>query len=315
MKISYKIALILSVMVCLLTAVIFMGKTQPEPIQAVDAQTNQTATPPPRKTLRADSTGDGSLKSMVNAQTNSNTDTPAKTIAADARSRVLATLTPDTNNQSTASSTSDSDKPQAATPSSPLGNGTSAAIALARTDSNPAKHTNKPAPSAKVSSHDLDAVLASSDRPNVPWPNKTNATAAKTSTATTNTSKTYTVQSGDVLSSIAIKIYNDERRWVDIAQANPKVEPTKLRVGQVLRLPNKRHTLSKEEPSPPGPGTTQTYTIQPGDSLSTVAQQYYGDPTLWRTIYNFNRDIIGDNPNAIKANMQLQVPPKLTGAQ
>ena len=67
--------------------------------------------------------------------------------------------------------------------------------------------------------------------------------------------------------------------------------------------------------SPPGPGGIQTYTIRTGDSLSTVAETYYGDPTLWRTIYNFNRDKIGENPNAIQAGMALKVPPRVQGAR
>ncbi|GAB4191884.1 MAG: hypothetical protein Kow00105_05960 [Phycisphaeraceae bacterium] len=124
----------------------------------------------------------------------------------------------------------------------------------------------------------------------------------------------YTVQPGDTFSKIAARHYGDESRWFDIAQANPTVDPTRLRVGQTLKLPSPDSLKKHDEPIPPAPGSVQTYTIRPGDSLSTVAQKFYGDPTLWRVIYNFNRDKIGDNPNAIQAGMVLKVPPRVRGA-
>ena len=47
-----------------------------------------------------------------------------------------------------------------------------------------------------------------------------------------------------------------------------------------------------------------------GDTLGTIAQKFYNDPTLWRKIYEANRAAIGDNPDAIKVGMQLRIPPK-----
>lgn len=324
MKMSYKIALIVSVAVCVLAVVMFNGKDQPEPTQAVDAQANGPAAPAPRKTLRSDSPGDGSLTSMVRSQTPAPPNNTGSTLAADARSRVLAARAQDTpDDDSHRGDASESRKPEANTLASPPGNGSSGAIALARTGSGTAKQTTKPQPTAKVSRQNLDAVFASSGRPDVPGSNKSIHTKTPADTATftpspsdgADTPGTYVVQQGDTFSSIAIKLYNDERRWADLSQANPLVEPTKLKVGQELRLPGDRQKLSDEEPVPPGPGGIQTYTIRPGDSLSTVAETYYGDPTLWRTIYNFNRDKIGENPNAIQAGMTLKVPPSIQGAR
>ncbi len=321
MKISYKIALIVSVAVCALALVMFMGKNQPDPTQATNAQDSEATTPETRKTLRAGAPGDGSLKSMVKAQTASTSNEPHGTIAEDARSRVLASRTSDATRSgasNSGSSASDTDGPQASTAVSPLGSGSSGAIALARTGPGTTKQTTKTTPAKNINQQDLDAALGSSDRPAVPWPDKTSSSNAPKDSATntptasdsTDASGTYLVQPGDTVSSIANKLYNDERRWVDISQAN-FVDPTKLKVGQVLKLPGDRAQLSSEEPAPPGPGGIQTYTIRPGDSLSTVAQEYYGDPTLWRTIYNFNSDKIGKNPNAIQADMVLKIPPAI----
>lgn len=51
------------------------------------------------------------------------------------------------------------------------------------------------------------------------------------------------------------------------------------------------------------------YTVQPGDTLRTIAEQQYGDPTAWPRIYEANRDAIGPDPDALKAGTRLQLPP------
>ncbi len=48
---------------------------------------------------------------------------------------------------------------------------------------------------------------------------------------------TYTIRRGDTLWSIAKQTYGDGHRWQDIAAANPGLDPTKLRIGQVIVLP------------------------------------------------------------------------------
>ncbi len=64
-------------------------------------------------------------------------------------------------------------------------------------------------------------------------------------------------------------------------------------------------------PSPARPtGAEQTHTVEVGDTLGTIAQKFYDDPSLWRKIYEANRAAIGDNPDAIKVGTQLRIPPK-----
>lgn len=53
--------------------------------------------------------------------------------------------------------------------------------------------------------------------------------------------------------------------------------------------------------------TNITYAVQPGDSLSSIANKYYGDSGKWREIYEANRDFIS-NPNIITTNMVLTIP-------
>ena len=53
-----------------------------------------------------------------------------------------------------------------------------------------------------------------------------------------------------------------------------------------------------------------TYEIQSGDTLLTVSEQFYGDATQWRKIYDANKDVIGSDPDKLKIGMKLKIPPK-----
>jgi nucleoid-associated protein YgaU len=55
----------------------------------------------------------------------------------------------------------------------------------------------------------------------------------------------------------------------------------------------------------PEPGT---YTVQPGDTLSSIARQVYGKASLWRVIFDANRDIL-DDPGRIRPGQVLRIPP------
>jgi nucleoid-associated protein YgaU len=52
---------------------------------------------------------------------------------------------------------------------------------------------------------------------------------------------------------------------------------------------------------------TQTYVVQSGDSLSKIAQKYYGDPALYTKIFEANRDLLKD-PNKIQPGQKLRIP-------
>lgn len=57
----------------------------------------------------------------------------------------------------------------------------------------------------------------------------------------------------------------------------------------------------------PSSGATM-YEVQPGDTLRSIAEQQYGDATLWPRVYDANRDVIGPDPDALRAGMQLRLP-------
>lgn len=68
-------------------------------------------------------------------------------------------------------------------------------------------------------------------------------------------------------------------------------------------------TLRKEPvpaPSAPAP-TLRTYEVKSGDSLSKIAQQFYGDANQWRKIYEANRNEI-KNPDLIYPGQKFVIP-------
>jgi LysM repeat protein len=52
------------------------------------------------------------------------------------------------------------------------------------------------------------------------------------------------------------------------------------------------------------------YTVRPGDTLSSIAQRFYGSPADWRGLYQANRSVI-HNPDAIYPGEVLNVPYQL----
>ncbi|MEM9420584.1 MAG: LysM peptidoglycan-binding domain-containing protein [Planctomycetota bacterium] len=48
---------------------------------------------------------------------------------------------------------------------------------------------------------------------------------------------TYVIQKGDTLWSIATRVYGDGQKHVDIANANPGINPQRLAIGQEIILP------------------------------------------------------------------------------
>ena len=51
----------------------------------------------------------------------------------------------------------------------------------------------------------------------------------------------------------------------------------------------------------------RTYTVKPGDSLSKIAQQFYGSAQQYNRIFEANRDKLSD-PNKIQPGQELVIP-------
>jgi len=52
---------------------------------------------------------------------------------------------------------------------------------------------------------------------------------------------------------------------------------------------------------------TRTYTVKSGDTLSSIAEEFYGDPDRFRTIFQANRNIL-DDPDEIFPGQELRIP-------
>ena len=71
---------------------------------------------------------------------------------------------------------------------------------------------------------------------------------------------------------------------------------------------NVRSGSSSTAPSAPGaPGSETTYEVKPGDTLSKIAKQHYGDAGAWHRIYEANKDRIKD-PDLIQPGWKLRLP-------
>ena len=57
-----------------------------------------------------------------------------------------------------------------------------------------------------------------------------------------------------------------------------------------------------------GSGSSRTYTVVAGDSLSKIAKRELGDAGKWNAIYEANRDTI-KNPDLIHPGQVLTLPP------
>lgn len=106
-----------------------------------------------------------------------------------------------------------------------------------------------------------------------------------------NASGTYTVVAGDTLSGIAARYGTTVAA---LASINGISNPNLINVGQVLRLSG----------SAPAPAAQGEYTVQPGDTLSAIAQRY---GTNYQTLAAINGIA---NPNLIRVGQKL----KVTGA-
>lgn len=51
----------------------------------------------------------------------------------------------------------------------------------------------------------------------------------------------------------------------------------------------------------------KTYTVLPGDNLTRIARQVYGDPAQWRKIYEANRDAMA-NENDLRTGQVIRIP-------
>jgi len=66
-------------------------------------------------------------------------------------------------------------------------------------------------------------------------------------------------------------------------------------------------TVDSNLPQPYPAGPRRTYTVKPGDSLSKIAKDFYGNANDYMRIFEANKDTLND-PNKIHAGQELVIP-------
>lgn len=122
--------------------------------------------------------------------------------------------------------------------------------------------------------------------------------------------RTIKVEAGDTLAALAAKHLGSASAWPEFVKANSSQirRPEELKIGMVLKVP----AAPAAKPSTPAlavsTGTTRTYTVQAGDTLSTIAQKTLGDRNRWREIFEANRRLLVDHPNNLRIGQVLTIP-------
>jgi len=197
--------------------------------------------------------------------------------------------------------------------------------------------TTQPGSLSQEGSHDADGfprrssdIFATTDGDHSTGGARTTSTRSTLAAESSNSPRTHKVASGETFSSIAAKYYGSEKNWRIVAEANPLVDPARLKVGQVIKVPENHASVEASgERSVPAEvassgasnsrktpkfntmskGTTE-YTVKIGDTLSSIARKHYGNADKWNVIYKANRSAIGSNPENVKMGMKLIIPAK-----
>jgi tetratricopeptide (TPR) repeat protein len=131
----------------------------------------------------------------------------------------------------------------------------------------------------------------------------------------------HTIQADESISTLAEQYYGDYRKFHLIADYNEMEDPTRVKVGQDIRIP-----VIEGMPIMADPGKIQTeegasaeelsgdviavkryimHTVQPEESLSKLAMKYYGDYSKFHVIAQFNNL---EDGTSVRVGQELKIP-------
>ena len=100
-----------------------------------------------------------------------------------------------------------------------------------------------------------------------------------------------------------------------IQRANPGIDPSRIKAGDSIILPDKNEVIAAAPATAKQPSAadlvvdqTRQYRVQAGDNLSMISKKLYGRYDKWVQIYELNKELIGQNPAALKKDMILALP-------
>jgi nucleoid-associated protein YgaU len=111
------------------------------------------------------------------------------------------------------------------------------------------------------------------------------ATPAPVAAATTTPGGTHTVAKGETLGDISATHYGTTKHWRKIVEANPGLDPARLKIGQVIQIPAVETAAAVPTATP---GGADTYTVKKGESYYTIAKKMLGSSSRWREIERLN---------------------------
>ncbi len=97
---------------------------------------------------------------------------------------------------------------------------------------------------------------------------------------------------------------------VTAVSAVPAPSPQRPPLASPVASPSSAITAATPTAAATDTAAGDTYEVQSGDTMLSIADQFYGDNTQWRRIYDANKDVIGSDPDKLKIGMKLKVPPK-----
>jgi nucleoid-associated protein YgaU len=154
---------------------------------------------------------------------------------------------------------------------------------------------------------DLVALMTSESPPLPPLPPSTPAPPTRRVVPSSSPPSNLKVAPGDTLTAIAERTLGDGNDWYLIMAANPGMNPDRLRVGQILKIPAKSARPPAATPRPIAI-RRRSHRIGEGDTLTSIASDYYGDSQRWGEIFEANRTALGGNPDRLRVDVVLIIP-------
>jgi nucleoid-associated protein YgaU len=114
----------------------------------------------------------------------------------------------------------------------------------------------------------------------------------------------HVVQKGDTLGEISAQHYGTSRKWQDIVEANPGLDPSHLVVGQKLIIPGKTKNAAAAASSSAA-ASAGDYVVAEGDTLGAIASKTLGSSTRWEAIAAANPGI---DPGNLRIGQRLVIP-------
>jgi len=123
----------------------------------------------------------------------------------------------------------------------------------------------------------------------------------------------HTLAPGETYATLSLRYYGTSAYATSISKANPLMSPTSLRPGRIVKVPKDPKNIQGVVAKPPKPsepkGPTTTYTVEDGDSLSTIASKLYGEGKYAKLIFDANRAILKDE-HSLRIGQKLTIPAK-----